>query len=125
MNYPKELKYAESHEWIKIEGNIATIGISDYAQSELGDIVFVELPEVGDAVSKGESCGTIEAVKTVSDINSPVSGEVVEINEALEDEPTLVNTDCYGEGWIIKVKVEDDSELDELLDADAYEEFVD
>ncbi len=124
MNYPKELKYAESHEWIKIEGNIATIGISDYAQSELGDIVFVELPEVGDAVSKGESCGTIEAVKTVSDINSPVSGEVVEINEALEDEPTLVNTDCYGEGWIIKVKVEDDSELDELLDADAYEEFV-
>lgn len=124
MNYPKELKYAESHEWIKVEGNIATIGISDYAQSELGDIVFVELPEVGDAVSKGESCGTIEAVKTVSDINSPVSGEVVEINEALEDEPTLVNTDCYGEGWIIKVKVEDDSELDELLDADAYEEFV-
>jgi len=124
MNYPKELKYAESHEWVKVDGDIATIGVSDYAQSELGDIVFVELPEVGDSAAKGESCGTIEAVKTVSDLNTPISGEVIEINEALEDEPTLVNTDCYGEGWIIKVKVEDASELDALMDADDYEDFV-
>jgi glycine cleavage system H protein len=114
MNIPKELKYAESHEWIKVDGDVAIIGVSDYAQSELGDIVFVEMPEVGDDAAKDESCGTIEAV----------SGEIVEINEALEDEPTLVNSDCYGDGWIIKIKMSDASELDDLMDADAYEEFV-
>jgi glycine cleavage system H protein len=124
MNIPKELKYAESHEWVKVDDDVAIIGVSDYAQSELGDIVFVEMPEVGDDAAKDESCGTIEAVKTVSDINAPVSGEIVEINEALEDEPTLVNNDCYGDGWIIKIKMSDASELDDLMDADAYEEFV-
>ena len=124
MNIPKELKYTETHEWVKVDGDIATIGISDFAQSELGDIVFVEMPEVGDDVEKDESCGTIEAVKTVSDLNSPVSGEIVEINGALEDEPTLVNNDCYEGGWIIKVKMSDASELDDLMDAEAYEEFA-
>ncbi len=124
MNIPKELKYSESHEWVKIEGDIVTIGVSDYAQSELGDIVFVELPEVGDEVAKGESCGTIEAVKTVSDLNSPISGEIVEVNETLEDEPTLVNTDCYEAGWLIKVKIEDATELDALMDAETYEKFA-
>ena len=124
MNIPKELKYAESHEWVRLEGDVAIIGISDYAQSELGDIVFVELPETGDTVAKDDASGTIEAVKTVSDFNSPVSGEIIEVNEALEDEPTLVNTDCYKAGWIIKVKVKDASELEDLMDAEAYEEFV-
>jgi len=124
MNIPKKLKYAESHEWVRLEGDVAIIGISDYAQSELGDIVFVELPETGDTVAKDEASGTIEAVKTVSDFNSPVSGEIIEVNEALEDEPTLVNTDCYEAGWIIKVKVKDASELEGLMDAEAYEEFV-
>ena len=124
MNIPKELKYAESHEWVRLEGDVAIIGISDYAQSELGDIVFVELPETGDTVAKDEASGTIEAVKTVSDFNSPVSGEIIEVNEALEDEPTLVNTDCYEAGWIINVKVKDASELEGLMDAEAYEEFV-
>ena len=124
MNIPKELKYAESHEWVRLEGDVAIIGISDYAQSELGDIVFVELPETGNTAAKDEASGTIEAVKTVSDFNSPVSGEIIEVNEALEDEPTLVNTDCYIAGWIIKVKVKDASELEGLMDAEAYEEFV-
>lgn len=124
MKVLKELKYTESHEWVKVDGDVAIIGVTDFAQSELGDIVFVEMPEVGDDVAKDDSCGTIEAVKTVSDINSPVSGEIVEINETLEDEPTTVNSDCYGEGWIIKVKMNDASELDELMDADAYEEFA-
>ena len=124
MKILKELKYCESHEWVKVDGDLVTVGISDYAQSELGDIVFVEMPEVGDDADKGGSCGTIEAVKTVSDINAPVSGEIVEINEALEDEPTLVNTDCYGEGWIMKIKMSDASELDDLMDAEAYEEFA-
>ncbi|MCF7832795.1 MAG: glycine cleavage system protein GcvH [Candidatus Marinimicrobia bacterium] len=124
MNIPKELKYAKSHEWVRLDDDVATIGISDYAQSELGDIVFVELPEPGDATIKDDACGTIEAVKTVSDINSPVTGKIMEVNIVLEDEPTLVNTDCYKAGWIIKVKVEDPSELDELMDAEAYEEFV-
>ncbi|MFA6618783.1 MAG: glycine cleavage system protein GcvH [Candidatus Neomarinimicrobiota bacterium] len=124
MAIPKELKFAESHEWVKLDGDVATVGISDHAQGELGDVVFVELPEVGDDVSQGEACGTIEAVKTVSDINSPVSGEVVEVNEALEDESTLVNTDCYNKGWIMKVKVSDASELDSLMDAEAYEDFI-
>lgn len=124
MSISKELKYAETHEWVKLEGDIATVGISDHAQGELGDIVFVELPEVGDDVNQSESCGTIEAVKTVSDLNAPVSGEVVEVNNALEDEPTLVNTDCYEAGWIMKIKVSDVAELDSLMDAEAYEKSI-
>ena len=123
MNIPKELKYSKDHEWVHIDGDIVTVGVTDYAQSELGDIVFVELPETGDSATQNEECGTIEAVKTVSDINAPVSGEIIEINEALEDEPTLVNTDCYGEGWIIKIKMKDSAELDSLMDADAYQAF--
>lgn len=125
MKIPKDLKYAQSHEWVRLDGDTATIGISDYAQGELGDIVFVELPEVGSEVQRGEACGTIEAVKTVSDFNAPVSGEVIEVNEAVEEEPTLVNTDCYGEGWIMKIRISDSAELDELMDAAAYSEFSD
>lgn len=125
MKIPKDLKYAQSHEWVKLDGDIATVGISDFAQGELGDIVFVDLPEVGSSAVQGEACGTIEAVKTVSDINAPVSGEVIEINEGIEEEPTLVNSDCYGRGWIVKIRISDKSELDELMDADAYRDFSD
>jgi glycine cleavage system H protein len=124
MDIPKELKYAETHEWVRLEDGVATIGISDYAQGELGDIVFVELPEKGGKVAKGEAMGTIEAVKTVSDLNAPVSGEIVEVNEVLEDEPTLVNTDPYNSGWILRIKVADNAELDDLLDAEAYKEHI-
>jgi len=124
MDIPKELKYAESHEWVRAEDGVATIGISDYAQGELGDIVFVELPEKGEEVAKGEAMGTIEAVKTVSDLNAPVSGEIVEVNAVLEDEPTLVNTDPYNSGWILRIKIADNAELDDLLDAEAYEEHI-
>lgn len=125
MKIPKDLKYSQSHEWVRLDGDVATIGITDYAQGELGDVVFVELPELGSEVQQGEVCGTIEAVKTVSDLNSPLSGEIVEVNEGVEEEPTLVNTDCYGEGWIMKIRISDKAEVDELLDAAAYEEFSD
>ncbi|MFO7840930.1 MAG: glycine cleavage system protein GcvH [Fidelibacterota bacterium] len=124
MNFPKELKYAKSHEWVRVEGDIATIGISDYAQGELGDIVFVELPETGESVSKGEAVGTIEAVKTVSDLNAPLSGKVTEVNVVLEDEPTLVNSDCYNSGWILRIKIDNKTELDDLLDAETYQEHI-
>jgi len=116
-------KYAESHEWVKVEGEIATIGISDYAQHALGDVVFVDLPEVGDEVAAGEDFGAVESVKAASDLICPVSGEIVEINEALEDAPELVNADAYA-NWIIKVKLSDSAELDALMDAAAYEEFT-
>ena len=125
MKIPKDLKYTQSHEWVKVDGDIATVGISDFAQGELGDIVFVDLPEVGSSTVQGEACGTIEAVKTVSDMNAPVSGEVIEVNEGIEEEPTLVNSDCYGRGWIMKIRISDKSELDELMDADAYRDFSD
>lgn len=115
----EDLRYAESHEWVKLEGDIATVGITDFAQHELGNIVYVDMPEVGDEVSQGEDFGAVESVKAASDLVSPVSGEVVEINEALEDEPELVNQDAYA-NWIMKVKVSDPSELDNLLDAAAY-----
>ncbi|MDZ7796572.1 MAG: glycine cleavage system protein GcvH [Candidatus Marinimicrobia bacterium] len=124
MNFPKELKYAKSHEWVRVEGDVATIGISDYAQGELGDIVFVELPETGESVAKGEALGSIEAVKTVSDLNAPLSGEVTEVNVVLEDEPTLINSDCYKSGWILRIKIDNRSELDDLLDAEAYQEHI-
>ena len=124
MNYPADLKYTNDHEWLRVEGDIVTLGISDFAQSELGDIVFIEFPEVGSAVEKGEAFGTIEAVKTVADIVSPMSGEVAEINEGLEDAPESVNEDPYGEGWIIKIKLTNKTELDALMDADAYKKFV-
>ena len=114
-----DLRYADSHEWVKLDGDIATVGITDYAQHALGNIVYVDMPEVGDEVSQGEDFGAVESVKAASDLISPVSGEVVEINEALEDQPELVNEDAFS-NWIIKVKVSDPSELDNLLDAEAY-----
>ena len=112
-------KYADSHEWVKIDGDIATVGITDYAQHALGNIVYVDMPEVGDEVVKGEDFGAVESVKAASDIISPVSGEVIEINENLEDEPGLLNEDAFG-NWIMKVKISDPAEYDTLLDADAY-----
>ena len=115
----EELRYADSHEWVRLEGDIATIGITDYAQHALGSIVYVDMPEVGDEVTAGEDFGAVESVKAASDLLSPVSGEVVEINEALEDEPELVNQDAFA-NWIIKVKVSDASEIYNLLDAAAY-----
>jgi len=121
MNIPENLKYTSDHEWVKAEGNQAVIGITDYAQGELGDIVFVDIdPEMGEII-KGESFGTIEAVKTVSDLLAPCNGKVVEINQALEDQPEIINSDPYGEGWIIRVEVSDATELDELLDNTTYQ----
>lgn len=120
MNVPTELKYTNDHEWVKVDGNSAYIGITDYAQGELGDIVFVDIvPDIAEIVS-GESFGTIEAVKTVSEMFAPVSGKVIEINAKLNDEPQLVNTDPYGEGWIIKVELTNPSDLDDLLDSKSY-----
>ena len=124
MKVPEELKYTEEHEWVKVDGDVATIGITDYAQSELGDVVYVELPEIGDIVAQFESMGTIEAVKAVNDVYAPVSGEVVEINESLEGTPELVNQEPYEGGWFIKVKMSDATELDELLSAKDYAELI-
>ena len=120
MNIPAELKYTNDHEWVKVDGDVATIGISDFAQNELGDIVFIEVETEGESLDKEETFGTIEAVKTVSDMFMPIGGEVVEFNAALEDNPELVNTDPYGEGWIIKIKFSSASEVDDLLSADDY-----
>jgi len=119
-----DLRYTKEHEWLSVEGSIATIGITDFAQGELGDIVFVELPSVGTGVSSGDSFGTIEAVKTVAELFAPVSGEVVAINEQLESDAALVNTDCYGEGWMIQIQMSDPSEVDELLTAEDYSEMT-
>ncbi len=124
MNVPEDLKYTKNHEWVKVDGDIATLGITDHAQSELGDIVFVELPEEGDEFDAGDAIGTIEAVKTVADMNTPVSGEVTEVNEDLEDSSELMNKDPYGDGWIVKLKMSDDSELDDLLSAEEYKETI-
>ena len=124
MNVPAELKYTKEHEWIHVEGEEAVVGITDYAQSQLGDIVFVECETVGDALEAGETFGTIEAVKTVSDLYLPVAGEVLEFNEELEGEPELVNKDPYGKGWIVKIKISDETELDGLLNADAYKAII-
>jgi glycine cleavage system H protein len=124
MNVPAELKYTKEHEWIRVEGEEAVVGITDYAQSQLGDIVFVECETVGDALEAGETFGTIEAVKTVSDLYLPVAGEVLEFNEELEGEPELVNKDPYGKGWIVKIKISDETELDGLLNADAYKTII-
>jgi len=123
MNIPKNLKYSEDHEWVRVEGDEAVIGITDFAQSELGDVVFLELPAVGDEVAQGEAFGTVEAVKTVSDMLSPVSGEVIAVNEALNDSPEDVNKDPY-ESWLVRVRMSDPSETDSLMDADAYEAFI-
>lgn len=124
MNIPADLKYTPDHEWIRVEGDIAVVGITDFAQGELGDVVFVEIETVGEELEKGETFGTVEAVKTVSDLFMPVGGEVLEMNEALADEPELVNKDPYNTGWMIKIKISDVSELEGLLSADSYEKML-
>ncbi|MGI6048065.1 MAG: glycine cleavage system protein GcvH [Petrimonas sp.] len=124
MNFPENLKYSSDHEWVKVEGNEAYIGISDFAQSELGEIVFVDITTEGEQVDKGAIFGSIEAVKTVSDLMMPITGEVLEVNPKLDDEPELVNQDPYGEGWLIKVSIEDEAELNELLSAADYKALV-
>ena len=124
MTTPEDSRYAKSHEYVHVEGGIGTVGITDYAQKELGDVVFVELPQVGTELEAGDELGSIESVKAVSELFSPVSGAVVEVNEKLADKPELVNTDPYGDGWMIKVKLADASEMDELMTADDYEDYV-
>lgn len=124
MNIPADLKYTKDHEWVKIEGDKAIIGITHFAQSELGDIVYVDIDTVGDNLNKEEVFGSVEAVKTVSDLFMPISGEVIEFNEALEDAPETVNSDPYGEGWIIKTSIKDASELENLLSSEAYKELI-
>jgi glycine cleavage system H protein len=123
-NTPIDLKYATSHEWARLDGDIITVGITDHAQEALGDLVFVELPEVGDSVNAGDEAGVVESVKAASDIYAPVSGEVVEVNPALEDTPELINSDPYGEGWMYKIKVSDLAELDDMMSADEYDAQV-
>ena len=124
MNVPADLKYTKEHEWVKVDGNIAAVGITDFAQSELGDVVFIELPSVGSDVELMKSFGTIEAVKAVSEIFSPLSGKIAEVNGLLEDDPMTVNRDPYGEGWIIKIELSDPAEVDQLLDAGDYQKLV-
>ncbi len=124
MNIPSELKYSKDHEWVRVEGDVAFVGITDFAQSQLGDIVFVDVPSVGETLSQHEVFGTIEAVKTVSDAFLPVGGEILEFNEALDADPALVNKDPYGEGWMVKVKMSDSSQMDTLLSAAEYEALV-
>ena len=124
MNVPENLKYSKDHEWVRVEGEEAFIGVTDFAQSQLGDIVFVEIETEGEEVEQGEIFGTIEAVKTVSDLLMPITGEVLEVNEKLEDEPELVNSDPYGEGWMIKVNIADVAQLEDLMSADQYKETI-
>ena len=121
---PEELKYTKDHEWVKIEGDIATVGITDYAQKQLTDVVFVDLPDIGKQVEKDKPMANIESVKSVSDVFSPLSGEVVEANGVLADAPESVNKDCYGEAWIVRIKIKDKSELDSLLSAEGYKKAI-
>lgn len=124
MSVPAELKYTKDHEWVRIEGTTATVGITHFAQSELGDIVYVDVDTVDETVDKDEVFGSVEAVKTVSDLFMPLSGEVIEFNEELEDEPEKVNADPYGDGWMIKIELSDESEVEQLLSAEAYSELI-
>jgi glycine cleavage system H protein len=124
MSSPNELIYTENHEWVKVDGDIATIGITDHAQSELGDIIFIEFPKINDQVEKTEPFGTIEAVKTVADLFAPLSGKILEINKTLEESPELVNSDAYGEGWIVKVSVDDLDQLNDLLSSENYKKLI-
>ena len=124
MNIPNDLKYTKEHEWVRTDGNILIVGITDHAQSELGDIIFIEFPELNKQISKDEPFGTIEAVKTVADLFAPVTGKILEINEALEDSPELVNSDTYGEGWIVKITDIDYSQFDDLLDSEKYKGMI-
>ena len=121
---PKELKYTEDHEWVKVDGDTATVGITDHAQSELGDIIFIEFPEINDFVHRMEPFGTIEAVKTVADLFAPLNGKIIEINKELEDSPELVNSDPYGKGWIVKVSVDKLDQLNDLLSSESYENHI-
>ncbi len=124
MSIPAELKYTKDHEWVKIDGDIATVGITHFAQSELGDIVYVEVETIDETLDKDEVFGTVEAVKTVSDLFLPLSGEIIAFNEALEDEPEVVNSDAYGDGWMIKIKISNQDEVAELLDAEGYAALI-
>ncbi|PHQ31143.1 glycine cleavage system protein GcvH [Leeuwenhoekiella nanhaiensis] len=124
MSLPADLKYTKDHEWVRIEGDTATVGITDFAQGELGDIVYVEVETEGETLDREEVFGTVEAVKTVSDLFLPLSGEIIEFNSALESEPEMVNEDPYGKGWMIKIKFSDEAELDALLSADVYQELI-
>jgi glycine cleavage system H protein len=124
MKIPQELKYTKEHEWVKVDGDVAIVGITDFAQGELGDIVFVEIETVGETLGKEEIFGTVEAVKTVSDLFMPMSGVIVEKNGELDDEPEAINKDPYGKGWMIKVKMDDPSEINQLLDAEAYQQLI-
>ena len=121
---PADLKYAKSHEWVRVEGDTAIVGVTDHAQDQLGDMVYVELPEVGSQYAAGDACAVVESVKAASDVYAPVSGEVVEVNEALADSPELVNQDAYGDGWIMRLKLSDPAELEGLMDADGYAAYV-
>lgn len=124
MNIPADLKYTEDHEWVRVDGDTIVVGITDFAQGELGDVVFVEIETEGEELDKGETFGTVEAVKTVSDLFMPVGGEVTEVNEELADEPELVNKDPYEKGWMVKIKMADSSELDDLMTADNYQKMI-
>ncbi|MBD3402955.1 glycine cleavage system protein GcvH [candidate division GN15 bacterium] len=124
MNVPTELKYTKEHEWVKIDGNVATVGITDYAQGELGDIVFVELPDIGAEIAQMEAFGTIEAVKAVSELYCPLSGKVTEINSALDDDPMIINRDPYGDGWMIKIELTEPGQVEQLLDASGYTDII-
>jgi len=124
MEFPEDLKYSKEHEWVLVEGTVATIGITDYAQDQLGDIVFVELPTVGDKVSKEDAFGVVESVKAVSDVYAPISGKVLEVNDDLPENPEMINEDAYGDGWMIKIEMSDLDELNDLMTAAEYEEFV-
>ena len=124
MNTPEELKYTEDHEWVKVEGNIATVGITDFAQKELGDIVYVEIETEGEKIEANESFGTVEAVKTVSELFIPLTGEIVKVNEALESEPEKVNSDPYGEGWMIKIEMDDPGAVEDLMSAESYKAHI-
>lgn len=124
MNIPQDLKYTKDHEWVKIEGDVATVGVTDFAQGELGDIVYVEVETVGETLDREEVFGTVEAVKTVSDLFCPLSGEIIEFNEELENTPETVNTDPYGDGWMVKIKLSDESQVDDLLSPEEYKEII-
>jgi glycine cleavage system H protein len=124
MNFPEELRYTKEHEWLRIEDDVAVVGITEYAQSELGDIVYIEMPKVGSSCAQNASIGTIEAVKTVADLYAPVGGEITEVNAELSDTPEIVNEDPYGKGWIVKIKLSDPSQLDSLLDSTSYTDLA-
>lgn len=124
MEFPDDLKYTREHEWVLVEGNVATVGISAFAEDQLGDVVFIELPAVGDTVSKDDAMGVVESVKAVSDVYAPVSGEVIEVNDDLPENTEMINEDSYGDGWMVKIEMSDPSELDDLMSSEEYKQFV-